>query len=177
MSIESTDYEAQLSKKLNPLLQKSVVAITGPVVFSYAEPKFIGISQPVTSQENARRYCFGVERAVMKFWGYSEKQDPALVIEVLNGYFSEMSRVIRAHHVHVTRIMGDVVNVASRIEGLARQSDSDIPITNEVRERIGDRFKLMELQPAQLKGKSTPIDTWALLGIDSGFKYNNEGRS
>jgi class 3 adenylate cyclase len=158
-----------------------------------------------------------------------------LVIEVLNGYFSEMSRVIRAHHGHVTRIMGDGimsvfgaleqnpwhaldaveaavnmkqalndyneilrtrgfpglrfgigiqcgtavagVNVASRIEGLTRQSDSDILIRNEVRERIGDRFKLTEMQPAQLKGKSTPIDTWALLGIDSGFKYNNEGRS
>jgi hypothetical protein len=59
VSIESTDYEAQLSKKLSPWLQKSVVAITGPVVFSYAEPKLIGISQLLTTQENACRYCFG----------------------------------------------------------------------------------------------------------------------
>jgi len=72
--IQSPDYEAQLSEKLSPWLQKTALAITGPVVFSYADPKLIGISQLVTSQENACRYCYGVERAVMKFWGYSEKQ-------------------------------------------------------------------------------------------------------
>ena len=72
--IQSPDYEAELSEKLSPWLQKSAQVITGPVVFSYADPKLIGISQLVTSQENACRYCYGVERAIMKFWGYSEKQ-------------------------------------------------------------------------------------------------------
>jgi class 3 adenylate cyclase len=183
---------------------------------------------------------------IRNFTGISEKQDPSVVIEVLNGYFSRMSRIIRAHHGHVTRIMGDgimsvfgaleqnpwhaldaveaavdmrqalsrfnetlrtrrfpelsfgigihcgtvvagvvgsdelleftvmgvVVNVASRIEGLTRQLDSDILITNEVRDRIGDRFKLMEMHPAHLKGISNPITTWALLGLDRGLKYN-----
>jgi alkylhydroperoxidase family enzyme len=74
VSIQTPDYEAALSKKLSPWLQKTAAAITGPVVFSYADPKLIGISQLVTSQENACRYCYGVERAIMKFWGYSEKQ-------------------------------------------------------------------------------------------------------
>ena len=72
--IQSPDYETELSKKLSPWLQRSAQVITGPVVFSYADPKLIGISQLVTSQENACRYCYGVEQAVMKFWGYSEKQ-------------------------------------------------------------------------------------------------------
>ena len=56
--IQSQDYEAQLSKKLSPWFQKTVVAITGPVIYSYADPKLIGISQLVTSQENACRYCY-----------------------------------------------------------------------------------------------------------------------
>jgi alkylhydroperoxidase family enzyme len=72
--VESSDYQAQLMEKLSPWLRKSAQAVNGPVVFSYADPKLIGISQLVTSQENACRYCYGVERAVMKFWGYSEKQ-------------------------------------------------------------------------------------------------------
>lgn len=179
---------------------------------------------------------------IRDFTRISEKQDPAVVIEVLNGYFGEMSRVIRSHHGHVTRIMGDgimsvfgaleqnpwhaldaveaavgmkrallrynerlrtrsfpelrfgigihcgtvvagvvgseelleftvmgdVVNVASRIEGLTRQFDSDILITKEVRGRIGDRFELMEMQPVHLKGKSNSIATWALLDSDTG---------
>ncbi len=65
-------------------------------------------------------------------------------------------------------VMGDVVNVASRIEGLTRQFDSDILITKEVRVRIGDRFELMEMQPVHLKGKSNSIATRALLGSDTG---------
>jgi alkylhydroperoxidase family enzyme len=72
--IQSPDYEAELTKKLSPWLQKTLTAITGPVIYSYADPKLIGISQLVTSQENACRYCYGVERAIMKFWGYSENQ-------------------------------------------------------------------------------------------------------
>lgn len=179
---------------------------------------------------------------IRDFTRISEKQDPAVVIEVLNGYFSEMSRIIRAHHGHVTRIMGDgimsvfgaleknpwhaldaveaavdmkqaldrynvalrtrrfpelrfgigihcgtvvagvvgsaelleftvmgdAVNVASRIEGLTRQFDADILITNEIRDRIGDRFRLTEMRPARLKGKSGHVATWALLSLATG---------
>ena len=65
-------------------------------------------------------------------------------------------------------VMGDAVNVASRIEGLTRQFDADILITNEIRDRIGDRFRLMEMHPARLKGKSDNVATWALLGSATG---------
>jgi len=41
------------------------------------------------------------------FTRISEQLDPAVVIDMLNGYFREMSAVIRAHHGHITRIMGD----------------------------------------------------------------------
>ena len=73
-------------------------------------------------------------------------------------------------------VMGDVVNVASRIEGLTRRFDSDILITNEVRDRIGDRFRLMEMNPVHLKGKSSAISTWALLVLDTHSRYKIEGR-
>ena len=65
-------------------------------------------------------------------------------------------------------VMGDVVNLASRIEGLTRQFDTDILITSEVRNRIGDRFRLTEMHPARLKGITNSIATWALLGLSSG---------
>ncbi|UCF98567.1 MAG: adenylate/guanylate cyclase domain-containing protein [Spirochaetaceae bacterium] len=59
-------------------------------------------------------------------------------------------------------VMGDVVNVVSRIEGLTRQLYTDILVTNEVRSRIGDRFNMIEMQPALIKGKSDRVVTWAV---------------
>jgi class 3 adenylate cyclase len=167
-----------------------------------------------------------------------EGLDPALVIEMLNGYFSEMSNVIRSHHGLVTRlmgdgimsvfgalepnpwhtqdaveaaigmrealgryndalstrslpqlhfgigihcgavvaglvgsdelleftVMGDVVNVASRVEGLTRRLDADILVTEEVKSRLGDRFSMNPMPPAPIRGKSDPVLTWAVDG-------------
>jgi class 3 adenylate cyclase len=189
-------------------------------------------------QKGDRREVTVMFADIRDFTRISEQQDPALLVEVLNGYFSVMSEVIRTHHGHVTRIMGDgimsvfgalernpwhaldaveaavgmrgalaryneglrarefpelrfgvgihsgtvvagvvgseelleftvmgdVVNVASRVEGLTRQLESDILVTDPVRSRIGDRFPLRELEPVPIKGKSSPLATWAVLG-------------
>jgi alkylhydroperoxidase family enzyme len=74
LAVPLKSYEEELFKRMGPWLQKAVISISEPLVFSYATPKLIGISQLVTSQENACRYCYGLERAAMKIWGYSEKQ-------------------------------------------------------------------------------------------------------
>jgi adenylate cyclase len=170
------------------------------------------------------------------FTRLSEKLDPAVVIEMLNGYFSRMSGVIREHHGHVTRVMGDgimsvfgalesnpwhaqdaveaaigmrralaeynttmiargfpelgfgigihcgsvvtglvgsdelleftvmgdAVNVASRVEGLTRELDADILVTEEVRSRLSNRFEMSPMPPARIRGKSDPILTWTI---------------
>jgi alkylhydroperoxidase family enzyme len=67
-------YETELLKRLSPWLSEAVRTMSDPVEYTYATPKLIGIAQLVTSQENACRYCYGLERAAMKIWGYSEKQ-------------------------------------------------------------------------------------------------------
>jgi class 3 adenylate cyclase len=37
----------------------------------------------------------------------SEKLDPALLVQILNGYFEEMSRAITTHRGHVSKFIGD----------------------------------------------------------------------
>jgi len=170
------------------------------------------------------------------FTQLSERLDPAVVLDVLNGYFLAMSAAIRSHHGHVTRLMGDgimsvfgalernpwhvqdaveaalemraslaryneslrerglpalsfgvgvhcgaviaglvgseemqeftvlgdVVNVASRVEALTRRLGGDILVTREVRGVLGDRFQMTEMPPADIKGKSLPVHTWAI---------------
>ena len=173
---------------------------------------------------------------IRDFTRISETLDPAVVIEMLNGYFRDMSQVIQSHHGHITRVMGDgimsvfgvlernpwhvqdaveaaigmrealarynvtlrtrglpelgfgigihcglvvaglvgsdelleftvmgdVVNVASRVEALTRRFESDILITEGVKNQLGDRFSVSEMPPAEIKGKTHPIVTWAI---------------
>jgi class 3 adenylate cyclase len=171
------------------------------------------------------------------FTRLSENLDPAVVIEILNGYYRSITEVIERHHGHVTRlmgdgimsvfgalernpwhvqdaveaaigmrnalkrynqelqsrelpklsfgigihcgnvvagivgsdklieftVMGDVVNVASRVESLTRSFSTDILITDEVKQRLGDRFRIREMPSAPIKGKSRPVVTWSIL--------------
>ncbi len=173
---------------------------------------------------------------IRDFTRISETLDPVVLVEILNGYFREMSGVIQSHHGRVTRVMGDgimsvfgalernpwhvqdaveaavgmrealgrynqklharglpelrfgigihcgvvvaglvgsdelleftvmgdVVNVASRVETLTREFQIDILITEEVRKQLGDRFATSEMPAAAIKGKARPIVTWGV---------------
>jgi class 3 adenylate cyclase len=173
------------------------------------------------------------------FTPMSERVDPGALIPVLNDYFRRMSRVIREHHGHVSRIMGDglmalfgalvpnswqsadavraalamraaleelnveiekrglprlrfgvglnrgdvvaavvgsdqlmeftvmgdAVNLAARVEGLTRAHGVDILVTDPVRDRLDDRFELRELPPTEVKGKTEPVRTWAVIAF------------
>ena len=170
------------------------------------------------------------------FTRMSEHLDPALVIEILNGYYRAMAEVIQAHHGHVTRlmgdgimsvfgalardpwhvqdaveaaigmraaladynrelqarelprlefgigihagtvvagivgsdelleftVMGDVVNVASRVESLTRRFRTDILISDEVKGRLGESVAVHRMPPVAIKGKTEPVVTWAV---------------
>jgi alkylhydroperoxidase family enzyme len=70
----AVEYEAELASKLSPWLVWATMSFSEPVKFSYATATLMGVAYFVTSQENACRHCYGTARAVMKIWGYSEKQ-------------------------------------------------------------------------------------------------------
>jgi len=61
-------------------------------------------------------------------------------------------------------VVGDTVNVASRIQGLTRVHDADILVSDEVRSALDRRFRLRELPPAPVRGKAEPIRTFAVEG-------------
>jgi adenylate cyclase len=54
-------------------------------------------------------------------------------------------------------LIGDVVNVASRLEGLTRHYGSGILVTEEVRARLPDRFHVRFLDLARVKGRGEPV--------------------
>ncbi|WP_020611118.1 adenylate/guanylate cyclase domain-containing protein [Sediminispirochaeta bajacaliforniensis] len=58
-------------------------------------------------------------------------------------------------------VIGDTVNVAARLEGVAGKGE--VIITEDTRSLIGERFKLKELEPVKVKGKEKPIHIFSVL--------------
>ena len=61
-------------------------------------------------------------------------------------------------------VIGDAVNLASRLEGLTRIYAVDILIGSSVAELVQDEFHLRSVARVQVKGKTLPVDVLTLLG-------------
>jgi adenylate cyclase len=178
---------------------------------------------------------------LVEFTAMSEKLDPDVLCEVLNGYFARMSRAITDHQGHVSKFIGDgilalfgalgpnpwqaddavhaalamqaalddynreltlqarptlragigihrgiavaglfgsdelmeftvignTVNLASRVEHLTRRHGVGVLVTPEVRAVIDSRFSLRELPAATVPGISEPVITYAVERFES----------
>jgi len=62
-------------------------------------------------------------------------------------------------------VIGDVVNVAARVESLTRKHETDILVTDEVRRRLEPTARVREMPAVVVKGKPEPIVTWAVDGL------------
>lgn len=63
-------------------------------------------------------------------------------------------------------VVGDPINVASRVEGLTKIHGVDLLITEEVRAALEPSFHLRAMPPVAVKGKSEPIVTYWVAGHD-----------
>ena len=61
-------------------------------------------------------------------------------------------------------VIGDSVNLASRLEGANKQYGSNIMISDFTYQQVKDRVKVRELDLIQVKGKTEPVKVWELLG-------------
>jgi adenylate cyclase len=64
-------------------------------------------------------------------------------------------------------VIGDAVNLASRLEGLTRNYGVDILLGAAVCELVRDEFHLRTVARARVKGKTEPVDVCALIGARS----------
>lgn len=61
-------------------------------------------------------------------------------------------------------VMGDAVNLGSRLEGITKQYGVGIIVGEETREQLGDAFVLRELDRVRVKGKAEPVGIYEPLG-------------
>jgi class 3 adenylate cyclase len=58
-------------------------------------------------------------------------------------------------------VIGDTVNLASRIEGLTKQMGQPVLVSHATRERAGASFDWAPSAPVPVKGKAEPVATFA----------------
>jgi len=61
-------------------------------------------------------------------------------------------------------VIGDSVNLASRLEGLTRVYGADILVGASAAELLRDEFYLRSVARVQVKGKTKPVDVFTLIG-------------
>jgi adenylate cyclase len=61
-------------------------------------------------------------------------------------------------------VIGDSVNLASRLEGLTRTYGVDVLLGASVAELVSDEFHLRSVARVQVKGKTLPVDVFTLVG-------------
>jgi adenylate cyclase len=59
-------------------------------------------------------------------------------------------------------LVGDTVNLASRLQGLNKDFGTVIILSGATREHLGDRFHPVSLPPTRVKGKSHPVEIFSL---------------
>lgn len=60
-------------------------------------------------------------------------------------------------------VVGDAVNLCSRIEGLTRQFDVSMLISSMTREHLSDNFALRDVGEVTVKGRSSPVRLYEVL--------------
>lgn len=61
-------------------------------------------------------------------------------------------------------VLGDTVNLASRLEGINRQYGTQILVSKSVKEAAGAGFKWKFIDSVKVKGKTLPVDIFELTG-------------
>lgn len=62
-------------------------------------------------------------------------------------------------------VVGSTVNLASRIEQLTKRVGTDILLSDQTRGLVAESVDAEELEPQVIRGMTTPVRTWALLGM------------
>lgn len=165
----------QLVEQLNDYLNAMVEAIldAGGTV-----DKFIGdavmaeFGSPISQGEktdalNAVRAALGMRKALVKLHQQWQQQGKVLFFNGIGINFGEaLAGDIGSVRRREYALIGDAVNVASRVEGLTRKFWTDILITESLYELIKDEVEVVGVGAHPLKGREqNMVQLYSLIGL------------
>jgi class 3 adenylate cyclase/tetratricopeptide (TPR) repeat protein len=162
-----------LSERLDPeevsLVMHGLLGELADVVYRYEGyvDKYIGdaimalFGAPIAHENDAERAVLAALDMLEVTARRSDDSDHLLSIRVgLN-----QGEVVAAHVGSESRqqytVMGDTVNVASRLEGEA--APDSVLVSQSVYERIGSRFETEAVDPVTVKGKAEPLQAYRVV--------------
>lgn len=103
--------------------------------------------------------------ALQKFnEGRGSTRKPKLNIGIGLNFGSVISGQIGSDEKMEYTVIGDAVNLASRVEGITKNYGLDILVSESIYENTKKKFRYESLDKIKVKGKSKPVDIYALLG-------------
>ena len=169
-----------IAEKLTPeelvhLLNEYLTAMTD-VVFKYDGllDKYIGdaimavFGAPLEQPDHALRACrtavdmMSELRRLREKWAAEGRPDVNIGVGINTGdmVVGNMGSQMRFDYT----VMGDSVNLASRLEGTNKEYKTNVIISEFTLEQIKDEFFCRELDSVQVKGKKRPVRIFELLG-------------
>jgi adenylate cyclase len=162
-------------ERLSALLNEYLTPMTN-LVFKYdgTLDKYMGdaimaiFGAPVAYDDHAARACFTalemMEELAILQEGWRERGVPELDIGIgLNSgpmSVGNMGSQVRFDYT----VMGDNVNLGSRLEGINKQYGTNIIISEATRTAAGERIYVREMDAVRVKGKRDPVRIFELLG-------------
>ncbi|MBI2945665.1 MAG: adenylate/guanylate cyclase domain-containing protein [Candidatus Wallbacteria bacterium] len=171
-----------LSEKLGPerlvaLLNDYLSRMT-EIVFRHEGTldKYIGdalmafFGAPVEQPDHAERCCRAALQMLVALESFNRTQRDAGGAELAIGIGINTGEMIVGNMGSIMRfdytVMGDAVNLASRLEGQTKPYGVQLIVGERTRTRLGRRFLVRELDSIRVKGKLEPARIFELLGTD-----------
>jgi adenylate cyclase len=175
----STLAENLPARDLLRLVSASLEAVAGAVMAEHGTvDKYIGDSvmafwgAPVLIDDHAYLACVAALRAQIRVEQLNAesraKGEPELHIRIgLHTDTAIVGTVGSVDHMNYT-VMGDGVNVASRLEGINKDYGTQICVSHQVFREAGDRLWLRPIDTVVVKGRRESMTIYELVGVRDG---------